>query len=227
MNEIIKLIQNHRSIRAYTEAAVTDDQLHQIIKSAQAMPNSINGQQVSVVVVKDKETKKKLAELCGNQQYVAIADVFLVFVADFYKANIAAQKNKTVQVIHDSAEGELVGILDCGIALGGACIAAESLGLGTVAIGGIRKNAAEVIKLLGLPQYTFPVNGLCIGHIKDHSAIKPRLPISSFAHNEKYNQEAIQPAIDAYDETMKTYYKNTGRGDNILRPFVKTNLPTL
>lgn len=45
----------------------------------------------------------------------------------------------------------LVGINDVGIALGTAVVAAESFGLGTVAIGGVRRDPQVVIDLLELP----------------------------------------------------------------------------
>ena len=157
MNNTINIIQNHRSIRKYLDKDIPDEMLDGIIKSCQAMPNSINGQQTTVIVVKDKAKKEKLAELVGNQQYVADAPVFLVFVIDFYRTYIAAKKNNVKQIIQEYVEGTEVGCVDAGIALGAATIAAESLGLGVVPIGGIRKNPEDVIELLELPKYTFPV----------------------------------------------------------------------
>ncbi|WP_236888058.1 nitroreductase family protein [Clostridium beijerinckii] len=49
-----------------------------MLKSAQCMPNSINGQQTSVIVIRDKEKKAKLAELVGNQEYVTKAPFFSI-----------------------------------------------------------------------------------------------------------------------------------------------------
>ncbi|WP_253199371.1 nitroreductase family protein [Clostridium tagluense] len=45
MNETIKLIQDHRSIRSYLDKDISEEVLDQILKSAQAMPSSINAQQ--------------------------------------------------------------------------------------------------------------------------------------------------------------------------------------
>jgi len=82
MNNTIDKIKNHRSIRQYLDKEVPNELIDEILKSAQAMPNSINGQQTSVIVVRDKEKREKLAELVGNQPYVAKAPVFLVFVME-------------------------------------------------------------------------------------------------------------------------------------------------
>ena len=98
MNKVIESIQNHRSIRQYKEDAISDDMLHEIIQSAQAMPNSINGQQTSVIVVRDQETKNKIADIAGGQPWIAAAPVFILFVLDFYKTDLAAKKNGLEQV---------------------------------------------------------------------------------------------------------------------------------
>lgn len=211
MNEIIRTIQNHRSIRSFTEQPVDERMLDEIIKSAQAMPNSINGQQVSVIVIKDKQKLAEIAELAGGQPWVASAAVMLIFVMDFYKTHLAAQKNGTEQVIHESIEGTLVGAIDGGIAMGGAIIAAESMGLGIVPIGGIRKSPKEIIELLELPQMTYPLAGLVIGHPTEASYQKPRLPLSTFRHDETYKKEHLLSEINDYDDKMTAYYKEINR----------------
>lgn len=211
MNEINNIIQNHRSIRSFLDKSIDDEIINEILKSSQAMPSSINGQQTSVIVIKDKETKAKIAELAGGQPWIEAAPVFLVFVMDFYKTNIGAKKNNLNQVIHESVEGTMVGAFDAGLAMGGAIISAESLGLGIVPIGGVRKNPSEIIKLLGLPEYTYPTAGLAIGYPKDNSRKKPRLPFNTFKHEEKYKVDGLKESIDQYDTNMEAYLKEIGR----------------
>ncbi len=213
MNNTIENIKNHRSIRQYLDKDISDEIIDEIIKAVQAMPNSINGQQTTVIAIRDKSKKEKLAELVGNQEYVAKAPVFLVFVMDFYRTYLAGEKTGSKQIIHEDIESALVGAVDSGITLGAAIIAAESLGLGTVPIGGIRKNPEEVIELLDLPKYTFPLVGLAIGYPSDESHTKPRIPFESFRHNDTYNKEAIENSIDSYDEEMEAYLKDIGRYD--------------
>jgi FMN reductase [NAD(P)H] len=57
MNNTINVIKNHRSIRQYLDKDVSDELIDEIVKCAQAMPNSINGQQTTVIVVRDKDKK--------------------------------------------------------------------------------------------------------------------------------------------------------------------------
>lgn len=211
MNETIKVIQNHRSIRSFLDKDVEDEIIDEILKSSQSMPNSINGQQTSVIVIKNKEAKAEIAHMAGDQKWIDEAPVFLVFVADFYKTNIGAEKSNNKQIIHESIEGTLASTFDSGLAMGATIIAAESMGLGIVPIGGIRKDPKGIIDLLKLPKYTYPIAGLAMGYPKDNSRKKPRLPFSTFKHEEKYNTENMKETIDKYDETMEAYLKEIGR----------------
>lgn len=211
MNAIVKSIKNHRSIRQYSDKDVPEEMLNEILEASQAMPSSINSQEVSVVVVRDKLKKEKLAELTGNQSYIADAPVFLVFVMDMYKTYLAGEKTGNKQVIHESLEGIAAGVFDSGLAMGGAIIAAESLGLGIVPIGGVRRDPEGVIKLLNLPKYTYPLVGLVIGYPFDNSRQKPRFPLEAFKHNETYDKDKLKNLIDKYDENMEVYLKEIGR----------------
>lgn len=210
MNDTIKLIQNHRSIRSYLDKDIPEDVLREVLKASQAMPNSINGQQISVIVVRDKARKKEISSFSGSNPWIEQAPVFLIFAADFYKTNVAALKSGKKQIIQESVEGTLAATFDAGIAMGGAVVAAESLGLGIVPIGGVRSNPEEIIRILELPEYTFPLAGLVLGYPANNSALKPRLPLESFAHAEVYNKEEVKKSIDIYDKAMEEYYNNRG-----------------
>jgi FMN reductase [NAD(P)H] len=210
MNHTIETIKNHRSIRNYLDKDVPAELLQEILEAARSMPTSINGQQISIIVIKDKTKKEKITELTGGQQWIAQAPVFLVFVADFYKAHLAGEKNGEAEIIHESIEGSLVGAFDGGLAMGAAIIAAESLGLGIVPIGSVRRKPQEIISLLDLPAYTYPLVGLVIGYPADTSAQKPRFPLETLVHTETYQKEKIKAAIDQYDDTMSQYYKDRG-----------------
>lgn len=210
MNSTIQTIRDHRSIRRYLDKDVSPEHLDAILRAAQAMPTSINGQQISIVVVRDADRRRKISELASGNPWIAEAPVFLVFVADFHKTGLGVRKKDKTQVIQASAEGAVVATFDAGLAMGGAIIAAESLGLGIVPIGGVRRNPQGIIDLLGLPAQTFPLVGLVVGHPADRSAVKPRMPLSAFAHEEVYQSEAVAAGVDAYDETMAEYYRNRG-----------------
>ena len=163
MLNVNKIIQNHRSVRNFVDKDIPQDMLDTILLSAQAMPTSNNNQDISVIVIKDKTRKDIIAELSGNQKHIKDAPVFLIFVADLYKTFLACEKNNMEQNLENPLDKIVTASFDAGIALGGAIISAESLGLGITPIGGVRNNIERISKILELPEFVFPLVGLCLG----------------------------------------------------------------
>lgn len=210
MNEVIQSLLSHRSVRSYSDKPVDDEQLQLILRAAQGAPNWINGQQVSIITVKDPDRKARLAALCGNQRHIEQAPVFLVFCADFHRLKLAGEQEQLpIGALDDDIDPLLVGATDAGIALGTAVAAAESLGLGTVPIGGIRRHVLDVVEELRLPEYVFPISGLCVGHPADDPGLKPRLPLDAFHHEETYRSEQW-PLMAQYNDTYADYLTKRG-----------------
>ncbi len=213
MNQVIETMMNHRSIRSYKSDGVSEEILSHIYKGVQAAPTSINGQQLSVIVVKEQDKKDRIAEFCGGQPWIAQAPVFLLFVADYHRAKLAAEKNDEVLAITDSIEAIMVSAVDVGLAMGNAIGIAESLGLGIVPIGAVRRDPQSIIDLLALPELVFPVAGLVVGYPKDTSAIKPRLPREAVIHKETYNRDQMT-FINEYDATISRYMLERSGGES-------------
>lgn len=209
MNEVVHTLTSHRSFRQFSELPVEPDKLKIIIESAQAAPSWVNGQQVSIIAIKSPERKQQLSVLCGNQKHVAAAPVFLVFCMDFYRAKLASEmEGSSFEAVKD-VDALLVGATDVGISLSNAIAAAESMGLGIIPIGGIRRNTQGVIDLLQLPEYVFPIVGLCVGYPGEESVQKPRLPMQAVFHEEVYNPNQ-QDLLKEYNQTHRQFVKNQG-----------------
>lgn len=215
MNETINTIKNHRSIRDFDLTRdVSEAQVEAMIHAAMAMPNWINGQQVSIIEVRDNEKKAKLAKAAGNQSWIDEAPVFLLFCIDFNRAKLAAEKNGAQFQIVDDIEAVMVGSTDVGIALGTAVIAAESMGLGTVPIGGVRKNPQVFIDELKLPKYVFPISGLVVGVPRIVPDQKPRLPFQATYHKEQYDAGIQNESINQYDDIISSYMLERTNGQD-------------
>ena len=215
MNETLAIQHSHRSIRSYKTVPISNEMLDAIIKAGHHAPSSMNAQEISVVVVRDPERKTRIAELAGGQPWITQAPVFIAIVADFNKTEMGVRKAGQTQVVHESMEGMLVASIDAGLVLANMMVAARSLGLGIVPIGGIRRNPQDLIDLLDLPPLTFPLVGLVIGHTDNYAPLKPRMDISTFRHEERYDASMYSAAIDRYDETIMDYWKTLGRNDGI------------
>ncbi len=200
MNNTIETILSHRSIRKFSSQPIAKEQLDTIIQAGLAASSSSMLQVVSIIRVTDSEKRAQLAQYAGNQAYVANAAEFLVFCID-YKRHTAI--NPDVQA--DFTELTLIGAVDSGIMAQNCLLAAESMGLGGVYIGGLRNSAQQVDELLGLPDNTAVLFGMCLGHPEQNPEIKPRLPASVIVHENQYQPLNLQD-IETYDKTMQSYY---------------------
>ena len=202
MNQTIDLILSHRSIRQFTAEPISSQQLDAILAAAQSASTSSFLQVTSIIRVTGPEARKQLAQLAGNQPYVEQAAEFLVFCADYHRHG---------QIVPDAqtgyAEQLLIGAIDGAIMGQNALLAAQSLGLGGVYIGGLRNHPAEVSELLGLPDRVIPLFGLCLGHPAQQPEQKPRLPRALVVHQERYQRELDRDLLAQYDQQIEAYYQ--------------------
>ena len=87
-----------------------------------------------------------------------------------------------------------------------ALLAAQSLGLGGVYIGGSRNNPTAVSELLGLPHQVIPLFGLCLGHPAQQPEQKPRLPRALVVHENRYPETLDRALLAQYDSQIHDYY---------------------
>ena len=209
MNPVLESLFKHRSIRKYQNKPLEDEKLGLIVKAAQAAPTWCNGEQVSIVVVKDQSMKDKIKEICWGQTHVGTCAAFLVFCADFYRVSLAFEKaGKTKEDFEkymSNIDTLIIGSHDVGICLQNATVAAESMGLGTCHIGAIRNKPLEMTKLLNLPKYVIPLVGLTVGYPDDDPGLKPRIPPKGVCFENKYSTENAKAGVDEYDIIFKKY----------------------
>ena len=206
-NDTCAALLNHRSVRAFLPAALDAGVLEMLISAAQSASTSSHLQAWSVVAVQEPARKARLAELAGNQQHVREAPLFLVWLADLARLRRIARSFNEPAAALDYLESFLLGAIDASLAAQNAVIAAESLGLGTVYIGGIRNRPEEVAAEIWLPPEVFALFGLCIGRPDPGrpAAIKPRLPQRVVLHRERYSVEGEAEALAAYDRLMEDF----------------------
>ncbi len=207
-NPTLTTLLAHRSVRAYRPDPLPPQTLETLVAAAQSAATSSNLQTWSVVAVADPARKQVLSELAGNQAHIRDCPLFLVWLADLARlTNLAAQQQLPAAGL-DYLEMFVMATIDASLAAQNAVTAAESLGLGTVYIGGIRNQPEQVAKTLELPPHLFAVFGLCLGYpdLSKPAAVKPRLPQAAVLHQEVYRPDQTE-AIDHYVETMRRFYE--------------------
>ncbi len=214
MNATIELLKSHRSIRKFTDEAVTDEQVREIVSAGQAAATSSNVQAVTVIQVNSMATRESMAELAGGQTWVTEAGVFMVWCADLRRSGAACARAGG-DFEQGMTEHFLIATVDVGLAAQNAVIAAESLGLGICYIGGLRNNPAKVSELLGLPEQVYPVFGLCLGHPAQDPDIKPRLSVDAVLMQDTYSDAQQDAHFDDYNERLGHYYQTRTGGTKV------------
>jgi nitroreductase len=200
-NQTLDIIHRHASSRHYKPDPIPTAMVETIIKAAQRASTSYNLQAYSVIAVTDKEKRIRLADLCGDQEHIRQAPLFLAWCADLGRSERFCQKLGYTQV-SESVENFLVASVDASIAAQNAALAAESLGLGICYIGYIRNNPGEIIDLLELPHLVFPITGMTVGWPIKEAHPRPRLPLGAVLHWEKYDTSREDEILKGFDEEV-------------------------
>lgn len=211
MNKIIDLLKSHRSIRKFTDQAVSQDVINSCVAAGQAAATSSFIQACTVIQVNNSDTRSSLAEWAGNQKYVNEAPVFLVFCADMNRHKLSCDMHDA-EMLTGFTEQFITATVDCALFAQNVAIAAESAGLGVVYIGGIRNKIDKVSDVLGLPELSYPVFGMCIGFPDQDPEVKPRLPLEVVLKQDKYSDDKDIDKISEYDKSIKAYYQSRTGG---------------
>jgi len=206
MNTIIELLKSHRSIRKFKNTEVDDETVKTIVETAQCAATSNHVQAYTVIRVTDMVMRNKIAELSGGQPWVAQAPLFMIFCADLNRLEKACRIHKK-EMAQGIAEQFIVATVDTALMAQNAMIAAESMGLGGVYIGGIRNDPQKVCDLLRIPEKAYPVFGMCLGYPEHDPPVKPRMPVETVLRTNRYGVRDEDKLLHAYDRTMNTYYK--------------------
>lgn len=211
MNQVIELLNAHRSIRKFTDQTLSQEQINQYVQAGQAAATSSFIQACTVIQVNNSETRSILAEWAGNQTYVKQAPTFLVFCADMQRHKLSCNMHQA-DMLSGFTEQFITATVDCALFAQNVAIAAESDGLGIVYIGGLRNKIDEVAQALELPELVYPVFGMCLGYPDQDPEVKPRLPLDVVLKQDKYDDSHDAELIGEYDQAVKAYYRSRTGG---------------
>ena len=210
-NQAIQTLLNRRSIRAFKNNPIGEDVVKTLEAAAQRAACSQFLNDWSAIKITSESLKQKLSQL-GNQAYIATAPLLYVFVIDQHRNAAIARKNGidadgddfTLKTGYRFSQSQN----DAVLALHAMETAAESLGLGCVILGSILNNIPELIELLKLPKYTYPVLGLAIGEPDQSPELKPRMDSSMQFFENEYpsSDDVLLENLASFDERVHKYY---------------------
>ena len=173
MNPVIQSLFDRKSVRAYTDREISEQDIHTILSAAAQAPTPGNQQLYTILRITDPDLKLRLSISCDNQPFIEKGKLVLVFCADclkWYHAYKAGGCDPRKPDVGDL----MLAVCDANIAAQNAVTAAESLGIGSCYIGDIMENIEIQQDILGLPRYVFPTAMLVFGYPTDQQKAREK-----------------------------------------------------
>ena len=168
--DVFTAISQRSSVRAYKATDVEEEKLKKILEAARLSPSASNRQEWKFIVVKNKETKKKLAKAALGQSFIGEAPVVIVACGTDSKATMAC--------------GQPAYTVDVSIACAFMILQAYELGLGTCWIGAFKED--ETKKILSIPEHVRVVAVIPLGYPNQPLSQKSRKSLNQIVCFEKY-----------------------------------------
>lgn len=172
--DVFEAIKRRRSIRAFKNVDVPEETVEKLIDAARWAPSAGNIQPWEFIVVRNEETKRRLAEAALNQTFIEEAPVVIVACADCQCSSMGyGSRGATLYCIQDTAA-----------AIQNIHLAATDMGLGTCWIGAFREEPVK--KLLKIPDGVKPVAIIPVGYPAEQPNPRPRRPLNEIIHHEMF-----------------------------------------
>ncbi|RLI06048.1 nitroreductase family protein [Candidatus Bathyarchaeota archaeon] len=172
--DVFEAIFTRRSVRQFSKKDVSNEDLKKILEAGTWAPSAGNVQPWEVIVVKNHETKLRLAEAALHQDFIGEASVVLVVCVDLDMASLTyGERGKTLYCIQDSAA-----------AIQNMLLAVHALGLGACWIGAFHEETVK--KILGIPPRYRPVALIPIGYPTYSPRRISKKTVDEIVHFEKF-----------------------------------------
>ncbi|MEM2319929.1 MAG: nitroreductase family protein [Candidatus Bathyarchaeia archaeon] len=182
--DVVEAIKTRRSIRKFKSDPVEEEKLEAVLEAARWAPSWANTQCWEFIVVRNPETKSRLAETLPpwNPAIGAVKSAPIVIVACAKLGVSGFFNGKPV-----TDKGDFF-MFDVALALQNLTLAAHSLGLGTLHVGAFdAKKAAEI---LGVPNGVSVVELMPLGYPMEVPKAPRRKELKDFLYFERYGQKS-------------------------------------
>ncbi|MFH1225344.1 MAG: nitroreductase family protein [Candidatus Diapherotrites archaeon] len=164
--DVKEAIEKRRSIRAYKSHEISDSEIETLVEAARLAPSAKNLQPCNFIIVRDAAVKKKVAQACLGQMFMAQASAVFCVVVDEKISRWTS--------------------IDAAIALEHIALQATELGYGCCWIGAF--DEAEVKKALKVPANLKVVALMPVGKADEKPAQRPRKGKQEFVFYEEFGK---------------------------------------
>jgi nitroreductase len=207
-------VLTHASVRRFEPEGVPDDVVAALEAALVRGPTSSALHSYTHVLVRDPERKRRMAHLAGDQRWIDEAPLLIIGCADLRRTRTMVHARGYRYTAHDlrmlvSATADLT------VGLQNASLVAQSLGYGTVLLGGVLNGSLEIAQDLGLPERVVPLVGLSVGRPAGDRwpAPRPRLPLPLLVHHEAWSltDDAERALLETHDAETRAEGTYEGR----------------
>jgi len=191
--EVLEAIKARRAIRKYKNMPVDDKTVELVLEAARWAPSWKNTQCWRFIVVRDDNIKAELADslvkvdagdtVFDNSSIRAVKQAPVVVVACAKMGKSGYNLGKP-----DADKGDCWYMYDVALAMQNLALAAHSLGLGTVTVGGM--DARKAASILELPEDFRVITLTPLGYPDQEVKPTPRKELSEIVFYDKYNMKS-------------------------------------
>ena len=200
--DVFDAIKKRRSVRSYRSDGIPDEVLDKLLNALRLAPSGGNQQPYKFIVVRDEETKARLATACNwkpgrpkGQDFIAQAPVVIVACSSknkslgrYYrdgKSFLAIERDIPAEADRTTAGYLNLVDIDVAIAMDHLTLAAVEEGLGTCWVAALDEQAVK--KVVSVPEDMRVQVVMPIGYTDSWPEPRPRKPLEELICYDRYS----------------------------------------
>ena len=173
-DSFLELVKKRRSIHRFKSDPVPDEHIDRIIEAARWAPSGFNLQPWEFVVVRNQESKNRLAEASWGQNFVSTAPVIVVVCSNLNIISKAyGERGSSVYSMQDTAA-----------ATENLILAAWNFGIGSCWVGSFNERMAK--EILVLPNHVRPLAIVPLGYPATKPVKHERKKLEEVVHKDYF-----------------------------------------
>ena len=217
-NKTLSDILDHRSCRTFKPDPIPEELIQTLFAAAFSAPSKSDLQQACVIRVDDRARQQRIAELSPHTTWVSDAPLFMVWCGDSRRIRKLSEW-RGHPFSNDHLDAFMNAAVDAGIAMQTFIIAAESVGLGCCPVSQIRDHIDPLSAELGLPEWVFPLAGLCVGWPDKQAPVSLRLPLHTTMHLDRYDDSELLEQVADYDRRREEIERTSPEQQRMVETF--------
>jgi len=175
--DVFEAIKGRRSVRAFTDEPVSDEEIMKMIDAARYAPSAGNIQPWEFIVIRNRDVKRGLSEAALEQTFIEEAPVVIVVCANQPRSSRG----------YGSRGASLYCLQDTAAATQNMLLAAHAMGLATCWVGAF--NEDEAARVLNTPHGVRPVAIIPVGHAAEKPLTRGRRAVGEIVHYDVFGRK--------------------------------------